>query len=117
MNEKPTNQKRCEALKRLMVQIPEKRGLALKTASKLCHADLYKYRQESVIPLTSSLYSYGDAFQIEPCWLVMMAACIVDGHLKEEQALEILGDWPRYKSQFENVCRYAIQEAVEKCSS
>jgi hypothetical protein len=47
----------------------------------------------------------------------MMATCIVEGKLTEEQALKILGEWPRYQSQFENVCKYAIQEAVEKCSS
>jgi hypothetical protein len=117
MNEKTTNQKFTDALKSLMVRLPEKRGLTLKAAGKLCHVDLYKYRHEDIIPLTRSLYAYGDAFQIEPCWLVMMAACIVDGHLKEEQALEILNDWPTYQPDFEHACKYAIQKAVEKCIS
>jgi hypothetical protein len=114
MSEKPTNQKLTDALKRLMVQLPERRGLSLKAAGKLCHIELYKYRHEDIIPLTRSLYIFGETFRIKPFWLLMMATCIVEGLLTEAQALEILNDWPTYQPDFEHACKYAIQKAVEK---
>ena len=112
MTKQQTNQAFCEALKRLIVQLPVRRGFTLKEATQLARIDLYKYRQEGISPMTLSLKNYCDTFQIAPAWLIHLAEEVAMGRLPEEHALEMLLKWPQLKGHFETAARVALDETL-----
>jgi len=114
MTKLKTNQAFCEALKRLIVQLPVRRGFTLKEAGQKARIDLYKYRQEGISPMTLSLKNYCDAFQIDPAWLIRLANEVTARRLKAEQALEILQRWPLVKNHFETASEIAITSALKE---
>jgi len=114
MTKQQTNQAFCEALKRLIVQLPISREFTLKEASQLARIDLYKYRYEGISPTMLSLMSYCDAFQIDPGWLIRLADEVAIGGLKVEQALEILVRWPQVKDHFEMASDIAIKKTLQE---
>ncbi|MCK9327455.1 MAG: hypothetical protein M0P69_18325 [Bacteroidales bacterium] len=114
MTKQQTNQKFCEALKNLIVQLPVRKGYSLKHASQLARIDLYKYRQEGISPMTLSLKNYCDTFQIDPAWLIRLADEVAAEKMTEGRALEILLRWPQFKGRFETAARIAIDETLKE---
>ena len=114
MTKLKTNQAFCEALKRLIVQLPVRRGFTLKEASQLTGVDLYKYRHMGISPMTLSLKSYCDAFQIDPAWLIRLADEVADERLSEERALKILHQWQQVKGHFETASEIAIKATLRE---
>jgi len=116
MNKQQTNQVFCETLKSLIVQLPVKRGFSLKQASQLTGVDLYKYRHDGISPMTLSLKSFCDAFQIDPGWLIRLADEVAAERLTEDRALEILHRWPQVKNRFDTASKVAIDETIRELS-
>ncbi len=114
MSVKPNYQRKCEVLKQLMLNLPHKYGLTLKEAGRRSKINLYKYRSNGCYPLTISLFSFGEAFNIGPDWLIRMACLVESGQLTEEQALEMLSRWQEFKPTFESAIQVALTEVAKK---
>lgn len=114
MNTNPKHLRTCETLKRLMVTLPEKKGLSLKEAGRLSKVNLYKYKSNGSIPLAHSLISFGEAFDIGPDWIFRIALMVESNQLTEAKALEILSRWPEFKPAFESAVQIALKEVDEK---
>jgi len=114
MSEKPTYQRKCEALKQLMLKLPEKQGLSLKEAGRMSKINFYKYKPDGSIPLTLSLISFGEAFGIGPDWIFRIALMVESNQLTEAKALEILLRWPEFKPAFESAVQIALNEVDGK---
>lgn len=83
-----------------MVNYPLSLGLTLKEASRKCKVNLYKYKAKGSYPLVTSLFSYSDAFNLNPDALLRLA-CLVEGHvISENQAIEVLLNWQELKHRY-----------------
>ena len=83
-------------------------GLTLKEASRKCHVNLYKYKSKGSYPLVTSLFSYADAFNINPDALVRLSCLIDDLVLSENQAIEILLSWQDQKHRYNDALNVAL---------
>jgi hypothetical protein len=110
MFEKPEYITCCEALVRLMVRLPKMRGITMKEASRRSKVNLYKYQSNSTFPLTLSLYSFGEAFKIDPEWMIRIASMVDRKQLTEAQGLEILSRWQEFRPYFDNAFQIVLNE-------
>jgi hypothetical protein len=114
MSTKPSSQKKCETLRILMVRLPKRYGLSLKEAGRLSQVNLYKYKNNGTFPLTLSLYSYGEAFKIDPDWMIRIACLVESNQLTEDQALELLYRWMEFKPIFESAIQIVLNSVIGK---
>jgi len=114
MNTDPKHLRTCETLKRLMVTLPEEKGLSLKEAGRLSKVNLYKYKSNGSLPMTLSLLSYGEAFNIDPDWMIRIAGLVESGQLTKDQAIEMFMRWPEFKPVIDNACQIALNGIMAK---
>lgn len=112
MFEKPKYLERCEAMKRLMVRLPQRQGITLKEASRRSKVNLYKYRSNGTMPLTISLYSYGEAFKIDPDWMIRIASLVCNKQVTEDQGLELLSRWQEFRPYFDIAFQIVLDEVI-----
>ncbi|TRZ53830.1 hypothetical protein D4R99_00220 [bacterium] len=114
MNTKTHCQKKCETLIQLMVKLPEKKCLTLKEAGRLSKVNLYKYKSNGSLPLVLSLYSYGEAFNIDPAWMIRIACMVDTSQITEGQALEILSRWSEFSAFLDNAFQIAMDGIIKR---
>ncbi|MFA5219191.1 MAG: hypothetical protein WC388_09685, partial [Bacteroidales bacterium] len=107
-----TEIKICDAVRKMMTQLPQKKARSLNSASRMAGVNLYKYSCKGTVPLLTSLVRYCQSQDLDPGWLVWLCQEHVKGTLKEEQLLEILDLWPKLKIEFESAAHVALGKVL-----
>jgi len=100
-----------------MVTLPEKKGLSLKEAGRLSKVNLYRYKSNGSLPMTLSSLSYGEAFYVDPDWMIRIAGMVESGQLTKDQAIEMFMRWSEFKPVIDNAWQIALDGIIVKLNS